>query len=571
MKITLKTGILEIESNETLKELVDYGSRINKKRGFLFVSKVLGKHLPTRPSTMQKTYQELSSLIPASDEPTLFIGFAETATALGQGVFEEANLPNSFYIHSTRFQTSQKIFFSFFEEHCHAPSHIFYTPKDIELRDMLSKITRVILIDDEVSTGNTANNLVKELKKVLPLAKEYYLLTILNWTSTTYENFEYLSLHKGTFNFIPKEMDFVSTVISEPKEVKNLDKIIPYNFGRYGVKKLDLDFSKYLKIEELKKLKVLVLGTAEFMYPPYLLAKYLEDNYIESYFQASTRSPVNIDGAITSKLYFKDNYFEEIDNFLYNVSDRVYDKVFLCYETTKLPQNFDLKKQLSKYFDVEEIFLMFSGSYLKEDVEFLVKIIDIEFTSVDTKEKLIQSGALHYSQMISPEYEPSPEYLEIFYKAFALNKERFAKDILTLSYNLSKKKDIVLVSLLRAGTPIGVLLKRTLKDIFDGEVNHYSISIIRDREIDELALKHILKHNPNSEFIFVDGWTGKGVINRELKYFIEKFNKKNNSNISDNLYVISDIASVSDFSVNNDDYLIPSSALNSTISGLVIS
>ncbi len=213
--------------------------------------------------------------------------------------------------------------------------------------------------------------------------------------------------------------------------------------------------------------------------------------------------------------------------------------------------------------------IMFHGSYLKEDVEFLVKVIDIEFTDIDDKERLIQSGESHYSQMISPEYEPSPEYLEIFYRAFALNKERFANDILTLAYNLSQKEDIVLISLLRAGTPIGVLLKRTLRDIFDIDVHHYSISIIRDREIDELALKHILKENSNSEFIFVDGWTGKGVINRELKCFISKFNETNHTTISDDLYVVSDIASVSDFSVNNDDYLIPSSALNSTISGLV--
>ena len=122
------------------------------------------------------------------------------------------------------------------------------------------------------------------------------------------------------------------------------------------IQKLNLDFSKYVSLELLRDKKVLVLGTAEFMYPPYLLAKYLEENGIESYFQATTRSPVNIDGAISSKLSFKDNYFEEIDNFLYNVTDRVYDKVFLCYETTKLPQSFDLKKQLSNYFDVEELF-----------------------------------------------------------------------------------------------------------------------------------------------------------------------------------------------------------------------
>ena len=212
---------------------------------------------------------------------------------------------------------------------------------------------------------------------------------------------------------------------------------------------------------------------------------------------------------------------------------------------------------------------MFSGSYKKDDVEFLLKTIDIDFTSVETKEKLIQNNKKHYSEMLSPEYEPSEEYLKVFYQIFEINKKRFAKDILNLAYNLSLKKEIVLVSLVRAGTPIGVLLKRTLKQKFNKEIKHYSISIIRDREIDENAIKHILKFHPNSEFIFVDGWTGKGVINRELKKFIKKFNQKNGTNISDNLYVVSDIAFVSDFAVTNEDYLIPSSALNSTISGLV--
>ena len=125
------------------------------------------------------------------------------------------------------------------------------------------------------------------------------------------------------------------------------------------------------------------------------------------------------------------------------------------------------------------------------------------------------------------------------------------------------------MSLLRAGTPIGVLLKRVLKEVFGREVKHYSISIIRDREIDTIALKHIIKAYPHSEMIFLDGWTGKGVINRELKKFILDFNTKHKQNISDNLYVVSDIAGVADFSATHDDYLIPSSALNSTISGLL--
>ena len=365
MKIKLKTGNLNIDYPQELEELVSFGSRINKKRGFLFVSKVLGKHLPTKPSIMKNIYKKLANDIKLklSDKPTLVIGFAETATALGHGVYDslrnDFNVTNSFYIHSTRFDTDEKVFFKFFEEHCHAPSHIFYMPKDKDLRDLLESVENVVLVDDEVSTGNTANNLVNELKKVLPNAKNYYLSTILNWAEKKYDNFEYLSLYQGDFSF---EWDYnhkiENNIVSEAVEDIKLDKIIPYNFGRYGVQNLDINFSNLVDIDNFKDKKVLVLGTAEFMYPPYLLALYLEKAGVESYFQATTRSPVNVDGAISSKVAFKDNYFEDIDNFLYNVTDREYDKILICYETTSLPTNFKLKEILeSKSFDVSEIFM----------------------------------------------------------------------------------------------------------------------------------------------------------------------------------------------------------------------
>lgn len=211
----------------------------------------------------------------------------------------------------------------------------------------------------------------------------------------------------------------------------------------------------------------------------------------------------------------------------------------------------------------------FSGSYKREDVTFLLKRIDMDFEDIAEKEAKIQKGEKHYSEMISREYEPSADYLNMFHKAFTDNKDIFAHDIATLSFNIAKKGNVVLVSLARAGTPIGVLIKRTMKEVFDYEAPHYSISIIRDRGIDENALKHIVDNHPNAEIVFIDGWTGKGVINRELKHYISKFNEKHNTNISDKLYVVSDIAGKADFSVTNSDYLIPSSALNSTISGLV--
>jgi uracil phosphoribosyltransferase len=211
---------------------------------------------------------------------------------------------------------------------------------------------------------------------------------------------------------------------------------------------------------------------------------------------------------------------------------------------------------------------IFSGSYNSEDVEFLVTQIDIEFTDIKTKEQNIRDG-MHYSQMLSPEYEPSKEYLELFYTSLENSKLRLANDILTLAKYISNQKDVVLVSLLRAGTPIGVLLKKALKEIFNQDIPHYSISIIRDREIDNNALDFIIKKHKNPNIVFIDGWTGKGVIKAELDKFIALYNQKNNTNISSKLHVLADIAGKADVSATNDDYFIPSSALNSTVSGLV--
>ncbi|MEA2027740.1 MAG: cysteine protease StiP family protein [Campylobacterota bacterium] len=210
----------------------------------------------------------------------------------------------------------------------------------------------------------------------------------------------------------------------------------------------------------------------------------------------------------------------------------------------------------------------FSGSYESSDVRFLVTLIEPEVTDIKTKEANIRAG-MHYSQMISPEYEPSQEYIDVFYKALRLNKSRVALDVLRLSHQIVRKAKPILISLLRAGTPIGVLLKRTLKHHFDCNAPHYSISIIRDLGIDENALNHIVAKHPDSELIFIDGWTGKGVIKRELDSFIAHYNQTYNQNLSSELYVLSDIAGVADFSGGYDDYLIPSSALNSTVSGLV--
>ena len=213
--------------------------------------------------------------------------------------------------------------------------------------------------------------------------------------------------------------------------------------------------------------------------------------------------------------------------------------------------------------------------------------IDDFAMSIEQKEKAIQSNLKHYSEIVNLENPPTKEYLDIFYKV--LNNKNvmdlFTDDILTLAakilsdikseYEKTKDNNVMLVSLVRAGTPIGILLKRILEQqefIKNNHINlkHYSVSIIRDKGIDENAINHIIQENQSKNIYFIDGWTGKGVITKELTHAILNFNQKYQTNLKDTLYVLADIVLLPNVKAGSYlDYLIPSSILNSTVSGLI--
>ena len=219
----------------------------------------------------------------------------------------------------------------------------------------------------------------------------------------------------------------------------------------------------------------------------------------------------------------------------------------------------------------------FSGSYRADDVSFLLKPLPLaafaaELVDVASKEALIQSGKRHYSEMLSPERLPSNRYLQVFDEACRANGERMARDCVRLAALIAQRRagPVTVVSLARGGTPVGVVLKRLLERVHGRATVHYSVSIVRDRGIDANALRHILAqgHAPAS-IVFVDGWTGKGVIARELAGSIENFNRAHGVGIDGGLHVLSDLAGAASVAASCEDYLIPSSILNATVSGLV--
>lgn len=216
---------------------------------------------------------------------------------------------------------------------------------------------------------------------------------------------------------------------------------------------------------------------------------------------------------------------------------------------------------------------IFSGTYSNEDVQFLLTEIDIPSTSIEDKEKKIQDNHSHYSEMISYEKKPTEQYKEIFYQSLSHYEHLFAQDVVNLAYKIlsdyEQEDSITLVSLARAGTPIGVLLKRFLSLISNKPIYHYCISIIRDIGLDLNAIQYIIKNHKDTSIVFVDGWTGKGVIGQQLNSSISLFNESNKTNISSDLYVVLDISGTAYYGASHEDYLIPSAIFNSTISGLI--
>ena len=134
------------------------------------------------------------------------------------------------------------------------------------------------------------------------------------------------------------------------------------------------------------------------------------------------------------------------------------------------------------------------STYKKDDVIFLLKDISDMIVEEDnmTREKKIQSGT-HYSEMIPIEYQVSDEYLNLYRTKLKENKEKLAFAIGVMSEKILKRHDenVVLVSLARAGTPIGILAKRYIKQRYNLDLPHYTISIIRDRGIDINEIKYI--------------------------------------------------------------------------------
>ncbi|MEE1928530.1 phosphoribosyltransferase [Streptomyces sp. TRM 70351] len=208
------------------------------------------------------------------------------------------------------------------------------------------------------------------------------------------------------------------------------------------------------------------------------------------------------------------------------------------------------------------------SSYPAEDCGWLLQ--DLSGTTLEApteeREEAIQRGGAHYAESLPVEYQPTPEYQRLFRAALDASAARVARAVgaVTDAVLTERGRSPVLVSLARAGTPVGVLMRRWARQTHGIDVPHYAMSIVRGRGIDTTAVRWLAAHHDPADVVFVDGWTGKGAITRELADALRPFPAFDPS-----LAVLADPGGCVRTYGTREDYLIPSACLNSTVSGLV--
>jgi hypothetical protein len=349
--IELPTGHMQLvaeTSTFALDDLIGFAARANPKRGFLFMSKVLGKHWPVTPTTMLAIHTDLAERIPADlPEPVVFIAMAETAIGLGQGVFEayKTAKPDSaaLFLHSSRYHVANAPLIEFAEAHSHAPQQFLHMPVDESFREIFASARSLVLVDDEASTGNTFVNLTNVCRNLSPALEHLHLAVITNFmgNSTNGELSARFGINttmgaslSGRYEFTPN--DYQHPPATAQLFAAHTERGASDKFGRMGLNRklpIPMALAERLAANIRPNESVLVLGTGEFMHMAFLLGRGLETCGIKVMVQSTTRSPILPWGAVSHTLSFSDNYGEGVANFLYNVTPGQYDHVFICHET----------------------------------------------------------------------------------------------------------------------------------------------------------------------------------------------------------------------------------------------
>jgi hypothetical protein len=247
-------------------------------------------------------------------------------------------LAQSVLLTSTRHPVNGDLLCEFQENHSHATDHLIYWPEDPDLRDRVEKAKSLVLIDDEATTGNTFANLFAALCDAgLDNIDHLVTVTLTDWSQNALEEktsvpVTCISLAQGSWQW-DADLEAPAPVMPAVNVTAKgaVDIVGRQNWGRLGMDETGCELGDHIEVNVGEK--VLVLGTSEFVWQPYLLAEKLEAQGATVCYGSTTRSPIALGHAIKSVISFTDNYGLGIPNFVYNVAHQQFDRIVLCSET----------------------------------------------------------------------------------------------------------------------------------------------------------------------------------------------------------------------------------------------
>lgn len=335
------------ESAERLDELLTFASRLNPRRGYLFVSRVLGKHVPVDPMTMDRIHAELAEKIELVGERAYVVGMAETAVGLGAGVARHIGHLHCdcIYQHTTRFLVPEP-WIRIREAHSHADTmHMAHLSQEAAV--VVAGASDLVLVDDEISTGLTLAQLASALvdQAVLTNVTRLHIVSLVSWLTDeararllealpAHLDVRFVQLMAGTFTFTPDadhdavlpedvDTDFCDVLMQEDRAAHPLPLEQDGLFGkRMGHAPDPMPEALRSRLEQVGDPAttgpLVIYGMGEFLDAPFRVALALSKAGHDVRFQSSTRSPIALGDGIASHLEIPALGQPKKRHFLYN-------------------------------------------------------------------------------------------------------------------------------------------------------------------------------------------------------------------------------------------------------------
>jgi hypothetical protein len=321
-----------------------FGERANPRRAFLFVSRLLGRHIPVAPSAMRAAFTALADTVPGDlPGPVLMTGMAETAIGLGAGVHDawlaRTGRHDSLYLATTRTRMGS-LAATFSEPHSHASGHLVHRPQHARDAATLAGARSLVMIDDEASSGTTFRNLAAGLAGAAPGIVRVHAAVLTDWSGAQDDLLPGVTttrsaLVRGRYVWHPRANAPTRTLADADVARQGVAPIRRDDDARLGrsIRSATV-LPAGLEASLGSARRVLVLGTGEHVWEPFLIAEALERAGRDVRFGATTRSPILPGHAIRRGLTFRDHEGLGIANHLYNVDPAAWDRVVLCCDTS---------------------------------------------------------------------------------------------------------------------------------------------------------------------------------------------------------------------------------------------